>query len=84
MNITVEEEKGIDDKFIGLDGRLYSGENTAKELKSHIALLAEKRVKKANLVSKIALMKLLVERGKKGDMERLINEFTEELVTLMN
>lgn len=37
-----------------------------------------------NLASQIALLTLLVEQGTKGDMERLIQEFTEKLTTIKN
>ena len=56
-----------------------------KALTTFEAQIREQEREKAEvtkLASNIALMKILVERGSKGDMERLIQEYEERLVAL--
>jgi len=68
-------------------GFRYSSMHTKKSKLALLVLVCtlkevEAEIEKEKLVSNIALMKLLVEHGTKGDMERLIDEFTEKLTTL--
>ena len=54
--------------------------------KESIARTDERKrvLEREKLVSNIALMTLLIERGRKGDMERLIKEFTARLEALIS